>query len=866
MRYADPKLCPDCRSALPHGVSSCPTCGLLVRHRLAVELFRTLQRADDLVAELRSVAAAATAGTPAAPPLVPPGPAPAPVPAAPAPAATAPASAPAASGTATATLPRYPGTPVPPAPPVPPAGPRPPYGAPPPPPQRTGVAFASVPKILLGLGALCLLVAAVIFLAVSWSELGVGGRTAVLAAFTLGTGALALFLHRIGLRVAGESLIVVTLGLLGLDVIGAGSAGWLGDADGDGIAVVWGVVWAVAGTALGVLRMGDRPRLVAPQIVAGIGLFVAYLGGISVTDHDLLVGHLVVFVGGGAALLARRIDLPALLWSVLGSVGLAWVITVLVALAVALDDPDLDTLWVDGAGWSLLASSVAIVVPGMVLARRNLSVAGGSIAALLVTVALTIPSADTDARTVGLVALLVTLAWTVALALLPTWLRLVAVAPAVIGAALLAFLDLATFVFAAGRWAEIGDVFRHPFDVVLRGEATETEPLLTVPSVVLVVALVALLVPAGKDGRRPWPMWGAVAGVLGGLAAATTLASYDVPLAAVVAALSLTALGSLVAALRTTGQSQLAFGIVAHLVGLAATTVALPSEALTAAAAAVAFGAAMTLHLLPRDAATRIVGGAAVAPFLGIAVWAGAAAVGAEISWRGVPVLLAVGILALARARVEIEIPAMLVAVLTVPVAVVSADDAGGSLALHLTVAGCLVSATALLHESRRLAAWPGSALLLLATWVRLGDLGVEEPEPYTLPLAVAITVIGLWHLQRKPESSTAVALTPGLLLATVPSLLWVLDDPTSLRAVLLGIGAVAMTVAGALLRWSAPLVIGSVVGAIVVLRELGPYAGDAPVWVWIALGGALLVVVGITWERRLLELRSAVGMLGRLR
>ena len=44
-----------------------------------------------------------------------------------------------------------------------------------------------VPRILLGLGALCLLVAAVTFLAVAWSWLGVGGRTGVLLALTAAT-------------------------------------------------------------------------------------------------------------------------------------------------------------------------------------------------------------------------------------------------------------------------------------------------------------------------------------------------------------------------------------------------------------------------------------------------------------------------------------------------------------------------------------------------------------------------------------------------------------------------------------------------------------------------------------------------------
>ncbi len=55
-------------------------------------------------------------------------------------------------------------------------------------PRRHGLRPTSVPAILLGLGALCLLVAAVIFLAVAWSWLGVGGRTAVLVGLTVAVG------------------------------------------------------------------------------------------------------------------------------------------------------------------------------------------------------------------------------------------------------------------------------------------------------------------------------------------------------------------------------------------------------------------------------------------------------------------------------------------------------------------------------------------------------------------------------------------------------------------------------------------------------------------------------------------------------
>ena len=192
--YADPSRCPDCRAPLPEAPQLCPRCALPLTGSGAVELFTTLQRADLLLAGLRQQTSVA------------PQPAPATVGAA------------SASGSLLADATPYPA------------------------PSRSDAAGtrrrerdasrltgASVPRILLTLGALCLLVAAVTFLAVAWSWLGVGGRTVVLLVLTAGALSGADLFARRGLRMAGEALTVVGLGLVALDVIGARHAGWLGD-------------------------------------------------------------------------------------------------------------------------------------------------------------------------------------------------------------------------------------------------------------------------------------------------------------------------------------------------------------------------------------------------------------------------------------------------------------------------------------------------------------------------------------------------------------------------------------------------------------------------------------------------------------
>jgi hypothetical protein len=817
MRYADPNLCPGCRSRLPHGEAACPTCSLTVRHPLAVELFATLRKADNLVEQLRPVATAPTPTTTPAP------------------------------------LPGHPGTA-----PMRTAAGQAPYAA-----DRTGLGLAAVPKILLGLGALCLLVAAIVFLAVSWAWLGVGGRTAVLVGLTAAAGGAALLLSRLGLRIAGESLSVVALGLVALDVLGAEAAGWFGSVSDELTVAVAGVVMTVAGTSLALPRFAGRDRLAAPQVAAAIGFLVAYGGLTAGTTHDLVTGHLVVIVGGGVALLARR-PLPVQMWGFLVATAWVWVATALLGFVESFAQPDLHALWLGGgAGWSVVASAAVLLAPGAVLRRRDVSVVAGSASALLVTSALTIPCVDESARVVGAVTLAVTAAWTAALRLLPSAVRGVAVAPAVIGSLLLLGLTATTSAVAVSRIGDLGTGNR--YDVLLDRPDPITEPLLTVPSALVPFVLLVFLLPRRAVADRAATWWQA-GGLVAGLAAVATVASYDVPLLVVVGLLCALSAAGVACGLPTPNGRGVWLGLTGVGIGLVAVAVALPSLPVIAVAAAALLAVAAAAHLLDRQAGLTVPAGITLAPALAVLVWSAGSASHVEAAWLGVPSLALVGVLAIARPRLEVELPAVMVGLVAAVPAVLASEDVGGSLALHLTVAGCLFAATALVHESRRDAAWAGGALLLLATWVRLGDLGVTAPEPYTLPLAVALLVLGLVHLHRHPGSDTVTALLPGLLLGTVPSLLWVLADPLSVRALVLGAGCLALTIAGAVLRWNAPLVVGAAVGGLLVLRELSPYAADIPQWVWIGLAGALLTVVGITWERRLLELRKAVGLLGRLR
>ena len=105
---------------------------------------------------------------------------------------------------------------------------------------------ASIPKILLGLGATCLLVAAVVFLVVAWSDLAMGTRTAILLTLTAGAAVTTGWMARRALPAGAESFGVL-FPLPHLDVFGADNAGWLGDLSTEGFTVLLGSVLLVAG-------------------------------------------------------------------------------------------------------------------------------------------------------------------------------------------------------------------------------------------------------------------------------------------------------------------------------------------------------------------------------------------------------------------------------------------------------------------------------------------------------------------------------------------------------------------------------------------------------------------------------------------
>ena len=822
--YADPTRCPDCHAILPRDPHVCRVCSLPLTGDTVVSLFTTLQEADRLLGVLRAqrrpmpATAAATAGHPA--------------------------GAGSAPGSLLEGVQRYPTTVRRPAEEV--SGPR--------------LRGASVPQILLSLGALCLLVAAVAFLTVAWRWLGVGGRTGVLVGLTATALTCSTVLHARGLRMAAEALSVVGLGLLAVDVLGVRHAGWLGVVDDARLTLVAG---AVVGTgALLMLVVTSRRPLVAPALLAPIAVLVA---GAGAQVHPRAPWPMLVCVVLLLGLGRIGTGLPSAPLQVtsLATAALGWLYLVPAGIAQA-GDPITMTHF-DGhlAGWPFLAATVVAAAAGPVVGvRRELALGGYAVAGLVGSYGLLLPALDNTHTAAVTVLLAASMVWVGVLLMAPRPLRAAALLP-LGGTLIVPVLVAVELVGAAGDAVlSVGSPFTRTVGVHVATVSTWASPLLLVPTLVTLAAAGCTTVRLVRPVRRTA---GAVAlGAALVLGSAATLPLYDVPLAVVVALVVTAALGGLVAAERLAGTTADLARLGALALTAAATLLALPSDRMTTAVLAVA--CTMAGALMTRTSTSGAVAAMCFPiAFTGL-VWAGGSAAGVDEQLRALPVLLVLGALAIWRPQLELEVSSVLAGAFVSMASIAAAADPDVALAVYLTVAGVLVTATSIIHPSRRLMAWPGGLLLAAATWVRLLDLGVHLPEAYTLPSALVLVAVGAWRLREDDRSATLTYLAPGLSLATVPSLVAMLDNPYSLRALLLGAACLILAVGGAAMRWSAPLVVGAVVGALLVLRELAPYAAQSPTWLTIGASGMLLLVVGVTWESRMSDVRRASRYVAALR
>jgi hypothetical protein len=147
------------------------------------------------------------------------------------------------------------------------------------------------------------------------------------------------------------------------------------------------------------------------------------------------------------------------------------------------------------------------------------------------------------------------------------------------------------------------------------------------------------------------------------------------------------------------------------------------------------------------------------------------------------------------------------------------------------------------------------------SSWVRLADAHVHLVEPYTLPSAALLLIMGYRLGLRDQEARSWPRYGPGLALGLLPSLIQSLASAGLIRPTLLGAAALTVVLIGARYRLQAPLALGGAVLGIDAVAQSVPCLADAydaiPRWILIALAGALLLGVGATYECRIRGLRA---------
>ncbi len=183
-----------------------------------------------------------------------------------------------------------------------------------------------------------------------------------------------------------------------------------------------------------------------------------------------------------------------------------------------------------------------------------------------------------------------------------------------------------------------------------------------------------------------------------------------------------------------------------------------------------------------------------------------------------------------------------------------------GTASAAIAVAG-VTSMGVAARADRRPAFWAGIALCYVAWCVGLAAIGVSIPEPYTAPAALAALAAGWIASRREPKPHSWLAYGPGLALLLLPSLVMAWDETGWMRAATVGVASVVIAIIGARTATQAPLLAGITVAVLEGARGLAPDVARLihalPGWVPAAVGGAVLLWAGATYEARLRNLRT---------
>ena len=752
----------------------------------------------------------------------------------------------------------------------------------------------SVQSLLVGLGALLLVIASVIFAAVTWSALGAAGQAAVLGVATTSAAIAAIFVARRNLRATAEAIAVVAAGFAIVDI----HAVRLVLAPSGNPQYVWAFGLGIVAAALVLLaRVGG---LTAPLVIAvcAAQLPLPLLGSLGTPPWLWVAWALVILavadlVVSEALRKAASGRVPAAIrWLCIGSGSVAWLSGVVLATPGATGVLDAGLIPAR-QGWSIGVLAVAACVGAIVSASQGRRSVSGVLAALSACLVGHVVGVSTmelagwrdDGLVLGANALpVVLLAATVPLlrrADVDGDLRLKAVQgtsatwgalsmfwwlPILVGSSIAPIQALVDGGWWGWPLAASTSEVRLDADLLGIGpDGVSTTAALGAALIGTVGAALGVYTMV-RPRRSSIPLW--LVGATGPVAMVVVVViglRFDLPVSMIAAVLAaITVAVTALPVLRNGSRfTILRVGVYALPTAAGSVVFAGFSSVATAILLLVAsvlwmviLGRAVRLNLHSWTAVmTVLVAVSSSAAGLATALAAGSSA---ETAWLIALVVSASLSLVcfVAEPRADwwcsiIELSSISVS----SVSLVSLAALGNNRSLQLgllAVAG--VSGIHTLRPSRRAHGAAISAVAaLVAYWLRLFEFGVRSVEAYSLPAVAILGVAGWLRLreQGRPSASSWQFAGPALIVGTVPSLLVAIGERGVLRSLLLLTVGALMAVVGARLRLKAPLFVGAVTTALVALDQILPAAARLPRWVLIAAVGMVLLAVGATFERR---------------
>ncbi|WP_111719006.1 SCO7613 C-terminal domain-containing membrane protein [Homoserinimonas sp. OAct 916] len=164
---------------------------------------------------------------------------------------------------------------------------------------------------------------------------------------------------------------------------------------------------------------------------------------------------------------------------------------------------------------------------------------------------------------------------------------------------------------------------------------------------------------------------------------------------------------------------------------------------------------------------------------------------------------------------------------------------------------------------------WASAAALAVVGLAGLAFTAATPFELITMPIAVALISAGIIRLHKYAGRRTWPELGVGIAVLLVPSYLANFWVPPLWRVIGLGVVCIVILLVAVWRKWQAPLLIAGGVLVLHALAQLWPWIStvySALWWLWLGIGGVILIVIAATYEKRMRDFKSVALRIGALR